>query len=149
MKMMRREALLALLPLARLWPRDYLLSTIANDGSLYHTGYVNGYRLESWLKVDSDHQAVLRFEVSVIARSAVSVKALLDKLGYVPAYKTTFSTVSLLGQPLLIRFGDVQADFHVLVNGVLFQDAGITKKQLVPGNVVKLVAVASAKLVAA
>ena len=131
----------------KLLANDYLTTTLLVDGSLLYSGFRNGYVVQMILKAAGEGR-VSRFEITLTAQRTVSVFSLLQSSGMEPVGKTNFSVGSPLnGHTLLVRLGDVAANYNVLINGVLFLDAGVSEKLVNAGQRVRAVALSGARLV--
>ena len=110
---------------------DYLVSSQLSDGSIAKSGYVNGYPYSCLVKI-SNTGVVSRFELSVTAKRDTGIYDLLRAVG------TTMDLTYYNGQPLLVKVGDVRANFHVLIDGQLFLWDNIIAKRVNPGQVAKV-----------
>ncbi len=139
---MTRRSLLAVFPFARVLAANYMLGSRLSDGSMFFSGFRNGYACETVIKSLADG-TIQKFEATITARRDVVAEALLSAAGYTPVYKSGFTGLS---GGLVVRVEDVEGDFNLLVDGQLFLNEGVGTKRLTNGQKLTVRALPGAKL---
>ncbi len=114
---MKRRTLLSVFFCSPVLAAVHSVSQVLNDGSLYQSGYRNGYPFNSTVKVGSD-ASVAKYELNLTCMRANTVEGMLRAAGFELGIKNDFS--SLPGQALINVVEDVAGSFNILVNGQLF-----------------------------